>query len=249
MSLEEKNFLLETCVLAGKVMLENGAEMYRVEDTMNRIAASQEEEGISFVTQTVVLMSLESTKNIQMKRVSERTTNLGKVSWVNDLSWGLSTNRITIKELNKQLREVERYKAPTQVWLKILSSALISGCLMILLGGTWPDFFATCLVGAGGYGAYYISATYLRLKYIDEFISAFIMGSLAFIMIKIGWGFSLDDMIIGSIMPLVPGVALTNTIRDLQEGHMLSGVLRGVEALIIAMMIGAGIAASFGVMG
>ena len=67
--MNEKDFLLETCVLAGKIMLENGAEMYRVEDTMNRIADNfHQEEGISFVTQTIVLMGLESTKSLSSQR-------------------------------------------------------------------------------------------------------------------------------------------------------------------------------------
>lgn len=35
---KEKDYLLETCLMAGKIMMESGAEIYRVEDTMNRIA-------------------------------------------------------------------------------------------------------------------------------------------------------------------------------------------------------------------
>lgn len=38
MSTETTDYLLETCLMAGKIMMESGAEMYRVEDTMNRIA-------------------------------------------------------------------------------------------------------------------------------------------------------------------------------------------------------------------
>lgn len=135
--MNEKDFLLETCVLAGKIMLENGAEMYRVEDTMNRIADNfHQEEGISFVTQTIVLMGLESTKSIQMKRISERTTNLEKVSQVNDLSWQFSVEQISLHELNRALNQIDQVKAPEILTLKIISAAILSGCLMILLGGT-----------------------------------------------------------------------------------------------------------------
>ena len=119
---------------------------------------------------------------------------------------------------------------------------------MILLGGTWSNFLATCLVGGIGYAVYMFSVTYFKLKYVDEFIASFVIGVSAFMMTKIGLNVSIDHMIIGSIMPLVSGVAITNTVRDLQEGHMLSGISRGVEALIIASMIGAGIAVAFNVM-
>lgn len=245
----EKDLLLETCVLAGKIMVENGAEMYRVEDTMNRIADNyHQEEGISFVTQTIVLMGLESTKSVQMKRISERTTNLAKVSKVNDLSWRFSSKQIDLRELYDSLKRVLNEEPPKEIWLKIGCAAILSAALMILLGGQWSDFLATLIVGAGGYSVYMMSTTYLKLKYVDEFLASFAIGVLAFLMTKINLGSSIDDMIIGSIMPLVPGLAITNTVRDLQEGHMLSGISRGVEALIIAMMIGAGIAVAFNVM-
>lgn len=245
----DKDYLLETCALAGKVMLENGAEMFRVEDTMNRIAANSNEVGNSFVTQTVVMMGLESTKNVHLERINTRTVNLGKVSQVNDSSWLFARNMISLEHLNQELKNIHHQVFPKKVLLNTLWAMLISASFMILLGGTWSDFLPTCLVGASGWLAYELSSSYLRLKYIDEFIGSFIMGVTAFLMIKVGWGESLDNMIIGSIMPLVPGVALTNTVRDLQEGHMLSGICRGVEALIIAMMIGAGTSFAFSVMG
>lgn len=245
----DKDYLLETCALVGKVMLENGAEMYRVEDTMNRIAANSNEVGNSFVTQTVVLMGLESTKNVHLERINSRTVNLGKVSQVNDSSWLFARNMISLEHLNEELKNIHHQVSPKTVLLNTFWAMLISASLMILLGGKWSDFFPTCIVGASGWLVYELSSSYLRLKYIDEFVAAFVMGVSAFLMIKIGWGESLDNMIIGSIMPLVPGVALTNTVRDLQEGHMLSGICRGVEALIIAMMIGAGISFAFSVMG
>lgn len=245
----EKDFLLETCVLAGQVMLENGAEMYRVEDTMNRIADNYgNEEGISFVTQTIVLMGLESTKNIQMKRISERTINLSKVSVVNDLSWQFSAKKINLNELNRALKKVNQMHQPKIIVKKIIWASVLSACLMILLGGEWRDFLATLVVGGGGYCAYMFSVNYLKLKYVDEFFASFVIGIIAFMFSQSSYQFSLDNMIIGSIMPLVPGVALTNTVRDLQEGHMLSGISRGVEALVVAMMIGAGIAVAFNIM-
>lgn len=245
----EKEFLLETCAFAGKVMLENGAEMYRVEDTMNRIAAVKDEVGKSFVTQTIVLMGLNSTKSVHMERIDARTINLEKVAQVNELSWLFSRGMIEMKDLNQALKKICWEVNPKRVLQNTFWAMLISSSLMILLGGQWSDFIPTCIVGAGGWLVYEMSGIYLRLKFVDEFIGAFTMGVLAFLMIKIGWGHSLDDMIIGSIMPLVPGVALTNTVRDLQAGHMLSGMMRGTEALIIAMMIGAGITFAFTVMG
>ncbi|MGX7058943.1 threonine/serine exporter family protein [Vagococcus humatus] len=247
--MERTEFLLETCVLAGKIMLENGAEMSRVEDTMNRIAASYGEEvGTSFVTQTVVLMGLQSTKDVQMQRIEERTTNLGKIAKVNTYSRAFAENKLSLQDLNTCLVILDQAKSYRSRVSKIISAAIVSGCLMVMLGGTWPDFLATCLVGAGGYGAYDWCEQRLNLKFINELVASIILGVLAFLCVDIGIAHSLDHMIIGSIMPLVPGVAITNAVRDLQAGHMLAGISRAVEALIVALMIGAGIAIAFSFM-
>ncbi|NMN63647.1 threonine/serine exporter family protein, partial [Lacticaseibacillus paracasei] len=58
-------------------------------------------------------------------------------------------------------------------------------------------------------------------------------------------GHNLDFIIIGAIMPLVPGVAITNSIRDMLAGHLLSGMARGMEAILSACAIGVGIAMIF----
>ena len=71
------------------------------------------------------------------------------------------------------------------------------------------------------------------------------IGLLALTFEKWGFGLSADNMIIGSIMPLVPGIAITNAIRDIQQDDILSGMSRAVESLMIAVLIGAGIAAAF----
>lgn len=53
------------------------------------------------------------------------------------------------------------------------------------------------------------------------------------------------DVIIGAVMPLVPGVAITNAFRDLLAGHLLTSVAHGLEALFCAAAIGTGIALAF----
>ncbi|WP_410471151.1 threonine/serine exporter family protein, partial [Enterococcus faecium] len=49
--------------------------------------------------------------------------------------------------------------------------------------------------------------------------------------VTLGWT---PDVIIGCVMPLVPGVQITNAIRDLLAGHYVSGVSRGTEAMMTA---------------
>ena len=50
----------------------------------------------------------------------------------------------------------------------------------------------------------------------------------------------IDKMVIGAIMNLVPGVAITNSMRDIIAGDLLAGQAKLVEALFIATAIALG---------
>lgn len=60
------------------------------------------------------------------------------------------------------------------------------------------------------------------------------------LLIKINLGENLDKIIIGSIMLLVPGLTITNAIRDTIAGDFLSGITKGAEAFLIAVSIAVG---------
>ena len=67
----------------------------------------------------------------------------------------------------------------------------------------------------------------------------------ALLCVRSGFGKSLDMIIIAGLMPLVPGVPITNAVRDLLAGHILSGIARGIEALLVAAALGTGVAVIF----
>ncbi|MFS7206072.1 threonine/serine exporter family protein [Carnobacterium divergens] len=246
MSKAYTDLLLDTCLLAGKIMMESGAEMYRVEDTMNRIATVESgKKGISFVTPTGIFMAIEGGSSVKLQQIPSRSINLERVSKVNDLSREFSAQKIDLTTLSTRLKKVESENDFFPIWLQIIAAAVVSGTLMILFGGAWPDFIQSCVIGAIGFAVYFYSNEFLKIKFLAEFFASFIIGLLAIITVSIGWGVSVDGMIIGSVMPLVPGVPITNSVRDLLAGHLLSGMARGTEALITACMIGIGIAVVF----
>ncbi|MNJ01474.1 hypothetical protein D3C73_1611210 [compost metagenome] len=51
----------------------------------------------------------------------------------------------------------------------------------------------------------------------------------------------MDKIIIGSVMPLVPGLLITNAVRDLMAGHLVSGLSKGADAFLTSFAIGTGI--------
>lgn len=238
-----ENLLLETCLLAGKIMMESGSEVYRVEDTMNRIAFSGgREDSVSYVTATGIFISLKDSHQTQIENVGERSINLEKVVAVNQLSRDFASKKIDLQELSTALQAVEKKIFNFSLLIQTISAGVVSSTLMYIFGGSWSDFLATFLIGCVGYLLKYYAYAYLKVTFLDYFIASLGIGVLAMLSVHFQLATSVDHLIIGSVMPLVPGVAITSSFRDILAGHMISGLVRGTEAIIIAIAIGVGIA-------
>jgi len=81
-----------------------------------------------------------------------------------------------------------------------------------------------------------------KVKFFSEFTASLVIGFVAFFAVKYSFGTELDKIIISSVMPLVPGILITNAVRDLMAGHFMSGMAKGAEAFLTAFAIGAAIA-------
>ncbi|MGG4145261.1 threonine/serine exporter family protein [Paenibacillus algorifonticola] len=232
------------CLLAGKIILQNGGETYRVEDTMVRIAGAYGvANAYSYVTPTGIIFALDgAAQSTRLVRISERSTNLKKVTLVNDISRRICQGNLQRHEAYKQLQDIEQEADDYPAWLKVLVAAIASGCFLIMFRGSWNDFLPVALASGIGFLCLLTLHRIMPITFFASFLSAVISGSLAVLMVWLGFGHNLDKIIIGSIMPLVPGLHITNAVRDLMAGHLVSGLSKGAEAFLIAFAIGAGIA-------
>lgn len=238
--------IMEVCMLAGKIMLRSGAETYRVEDTMVRIAASVENVvSHSYVTPTGILFSIDGREPTKFTRIVERSTDLEKVSKVNSISREISSGLLTIDEALVKLKDLENENLFFSVWFQLLAAAFASGCFLIMFGGSWSDFIPAFVAGGLGYSGLIYIHYIVKIRFFAELTAAFIIGVVSFGMLAFHLGTELDKIIIGSVMPIVPGVLITNAIRDLMAGHLVSGLSKSAEALLTAFAIGSGIALTF----
>ena len=245
----EINNILQVAAYAGKIMLESGAEAYRVEETMNRICNSLGiEVADSYATPTVIIASASHQGEIKslVVRISSRSVDLQRIHKVNDLARNIVKNKLTVEELNDNLKEIEEERRYSNT-ITILFSAVGAFGFVFLFGGSLRDAIAAFLIG--------IVVKYFSIKgeniglnsFFNTSICAGILAFLAIISIKIGLAFDMDKVIIGSIMLLVPGLAITNAIRDTVAGDLVSGLARGAEAFLtaIAVAVGTGVVLSF----
>lgn len=241
---EERYDLMEVCMLAGKILLESGAETLRVEDTMERIAKAHNiRHSESFVTTTAIIFSIESGEPTKTRivRVKERTTDLHKVALVNNVSREITCGDLTIEEAYDKLTEIRDTDYHFPFKIQVLAATISSGCFLIMLGGQWYDFIQASIIGGIGYAMYFYINKVAKAKLFSEFVTAVLVAMLSHLFVYLHLGTELDKIIIGSVMPLVPGLLITNSVRDLMAGHLLSGISKGTEACLTACAIGAGV--------
>jgi uncharacterized membrane protein YjjP (DUF1212 family) len=240
--------LIKLATSAGQIILESGGEIYRVEDTINKILNSYDiRDAESFVTPTGIMVSLTDMQGDVISlihRVSKSTVDLEKVALVNSLSRELMVNPLPLDELEIKLKEISD-KESYSIRFQLLMAALCGFSFTILFGGSLVDASISLFIG--------ISVRLLQLVTREIKLNAIFIniigGALVAILVTIftkliPFETDQDTIIIGSIMLLVPGIAFTNGIRDTLMGDYLSGVSKGMEAFLIA--VGIAIGAGFG---
>lgn len=250
MSNDQKNAnfyqeILDICLTAGRLMIEGGSEMYRVEDTMLRIAQNA---GVDdprvFATPTCVFMSLDGGDLSQMKQIRDRNINLELVDRVNELSREFAVKKINLSELREKIIAVANGTPSFPLWLQIIGAAVLSATLMVLFMDDydWVDFPAAAIVGALGFVSYVYFKRFTNVRFLSELVAAMVMALIAISLQRFYPQLAVDNILIGALMTLVPGLALTNALRDLFMGDLLSGVVRLFEATLTALALGGGVA-------
>ncbi|MBR2408232.1 MAG: threonine/serine exporter family protein [Lachnospiraceae bacterium] len=239
--------LADTAMLAGTIMMQSGAETYRVEDTMQRILDTSEVETTEVLVLSTALMLTVDDPSIstisKMQRITSRDTNIGNICEVNQLSRQYCGGEISLDEMYeklKMLKEHKRYPGG----LCHIGTLLTVVMFTLLLGGNVTDALLSA-VSAVVLVVFQILVAKLRL---NQFM--YHMASLAFatfFVTTIVGGFSipcnLELIIAGTAMPSLPGVAITNAIRDTLYGDYISGSARVMEAFVRAVSCAVGIGA------
>ena len=231
----------------GEVMLKNGAETSRVEDTISRIfSISDYETTEAFVTPTGIFATLsnatcESISHI--KRVHKREVNFHKVAMANDLSRRFCDRQVTLEDAVQQLSEIRELKQYPPL-LMMLAKAAGAGAFAVVYGGNIRDMLVSCIIGLAIGGVQWLFSSLGAFKFFVDVIAGMMVGLFAVLgthYIPIGQHF--DLIVVGGLMPLVPGIAITNAIRDTIKGDYLSGVSRTADAFVVAasVAVGAGV--------
>ena len=242
--------LLDTAVAAGELMLENGAETYRVEDTMHRILSlSRLQTAEVFVTMTGFVATLDDPSIHSMtvvRRITNRSTNLDMIDRLNTLSRKLCTGELELEEAFRQVKVLKEH--PWKPGASLISTPVVTAAFALTYGGSLSEAFVSALTGLITAVCLYACRRLRIQSFFGTLLSAAAASMLAsgFFRVFPGAG-SLDAVVIASIMPLVPGVAITNAVFDTLHGDYLSGTARMLEAFVTAAAVAMGIGIGLGV--
>ncbi len=228
---------------ASRLMLESGGETYRAEYVAMGIIVSQGgTEAECFATSTGLMLSFsgeDGKVRSVVRRIKRHGMNLEKVYRIDNMVRHLLLGDIDIEEAARQLDEVERMK-DRPVLIRMIASAFGAGWFSLLFKGKTVDALVAAAMGA----LLSILIYEFQRHKLPGFLSSFAGGAFAALASLVaayaGLPINTDAVIIGVIMLLVPGVAITNAIRDTIAGDLIAGLARGVDAVITAAAISAG---------
>ncbi|MBQ8732772.1 MAG: threonine/serine exporter family protein [Oscillospiraceae bacterium] len=225
-------------------MIEVGAEIYRIEESVTRICKAYGAVRVDvFATTSNVIVSAEKpdgTVLTQTRRITGSGTDIEKLHRLNDLVRTVTATTPDCATIREKLAEIEKTKKYPAI-LYILFNAVIAASFCIFFGGRdYKEIIASFVIG------FLIGIVSLVLerrslnKILSRFACSFVSAMSAFVLLRLGVIESVDNVIIGNIMSLIPGIGLTNSLRDLFTGDIITGALRSIEAILLALAIAFG---------
>lgn len=242
--------LAKVAMLAGEILLVSGAEIFRVEETIQYILSGFGKEAEAMVFSTGIFVHIkgeETHSDTLIKRVPERTTNLHRIYLVNMISRQLCNGTLTIRQAYERLEEIKNVSQYSALY-KELSYISVALFFCIVLKGSVLD-----CVGAGFVGCILglvigISNRFQLNGFCTNVLGAFASGITALVINRYMLPqINTDLLIISAIMPLVPGVTFTTAVRDILNGDYSSGIGRMVEAVVTALAVAVGVGAGIAI--
>ena len=230
----EAKKLLNFSIKFSYSLLYNGAEVYRVEDSINRICKSfQNVKAVNtFALSNMVIISFvyNGTNYTSMRRLNDSGKNLEKIALLNELSRNIVSGKIDVDEAFKELKNIKN-KSSYSNFSTILLITLSAPFLAFIFGGTLSDFIPASMAML----VEMLFLIYIGKLGLPSFLTTFLSMSR---LIHIE---NVSSIIIAGIIPLFPGIQITNSMRDILSGDILSGIIGIMSAIFTAVSIAVGV--------
>ena len=240
----DMDMVLDFALDIGEEILRSGGEIHRVEDSLTRVCSAYgcDRVDVFCITSVIILNVQAGGRNFsQMRRISGYGNNMARLESVNALCRQLCASQQPPQTVKQCLDEI-RTRDYLKPWRKWLGGIVGASGFAMFFGGSVRDGLCAALVSLilSAMDRYVYREEMNRLLYM--LICSFLAGLAALGLVQLGLGEHSGPIMIGTIMLLIPGVALTNSVRDMLGGDVIAGLLRLVESVMLAAAIAAGFA-------
>ncbi len=244
--------ILALAVELADVMLRNGGEIYRIEDTVIHILKAYNVESFDvYVLSNGIFASANEDKEdscSMIRHVPLGEVNLAKITYLNQLARDLCDYNCSIEEGWERIqkaKDLPKYAHHIQTFFCGLGSA----CYAFLFGGTMVEFGFAFLIGLAEQVFLHALSKHRVSRFLCNVFASIFVATCSILIVKTGLPVLQDKIVIGAIMPLVPGITFTTSIRDFHNGDYLSGTIHLIDALSTALCIAVGICLTYAVYG
>lgn len=236
---------LDTVVEAGRILMESGAEIYRISETMEHMANALEIDSFdAFVINRGIFASGKNHEGqtvAKITNVPDATLHLGRIEAVNSLSREIDMRHdISLSEITTRLQDI-RKETVTPLWLCLLAYFTATGTFCFAIGSTLEDSLASAI------SATILGLTlYLIQKYVTSAFLRIIIGSAALtlsanLLFLAGLGIHRGLIILGGFIVIVPGATFTNSIRELSQNNYATGLTLLLSATLTCLAMAVGV--------
>lgn len=237
--------LLNLGVELGRRLMDSGAEIYRVEESVERLLQAYGLEPQIFAIPNCLIVSVTTPQGhpiTRMCRIPAHGTDIELLERCNELCRRLCKDPVQVEEAERLVEQLSNTRQfPPQVLL--LGYAMTTGFFALFFGGGFLDCLSAGLCGLA-VGACILFGQFLTGSniFFCTVVQAALASGMSLLLVRLGLGSNLEAITIGTLMVLVPGRALTNAMREIMAGDIFSGLNRTAEVLLVATAMALGTA-------
>lgn len=230
----------------GRHLMHSGAEIYRVEESVTRLLTAYGLEPQVFAIPNCLIVSINTPEGkalTRMCRIGSHGTDIELLEYCNDLCRRLCAAPVPVDEALEQLAALPTRRKTYSNRAVVVGHMMAAAFFAAFFGGTVRDFCCAALTGLvvalfSLYGQPLIGSN----AFFRTVICSAVAAAVPMLLVAAGLGDNQDTIIIGVLMLLVPGMALTNAMREIMASDIISGVNRTAEVILVGTAIAIGAA-------
>lgn len=240
--------IIDLCLWTGQLLLQHGAEAERVEETVHRLGTAFGCDWLDIlVSPNVLAITVNSGEEFRSKirRIVRFGVDLNRVTAINSLSRRVEKGEINRSQYRAFLERIDKGALHHNRWVVVGMVGLACAAFCGLSGG---DSVAVGITFVAASIAMMVRQE-LQRRYFNPLLvvvaTAFVASLISSSGAVFNWTTTPEAALVASVLLLVPGVPLINAAEDIIKGHLLMGLARGVNGILVSLAIALGMLIAF----